>query len=253
MLRHLLLALAALPLAAGNALAADASPLAVATDIYALVAETTMVSVEVDPDKHAAMAVKILQRLDTTVPVAITAIADNDAARAADLTMNWEDMKSAYQGESFAIAFRENSYDTNLTARYMSGSDALLMAFDPAATKAAANSPEQQVRLRVLKTITSYLKTSTGIVGGTSQSANDLDNDVPAGVAAVDKGLAELKQKYAGKPQAAALKATTARWSFLRPALLKSSNQSTPFIVYTHGVGVARSLDELAGAAATAN
>lgn len=245
MLRPALLVALLLPFAATHATEAGSSALAVSGDIYTLIAETTMVSIEVDPAGHAARARDVLTRLETTLPPVIAAIAGNDAARAADLAENWEDLRSAYEGERFAIAFREKTYDMNMVAHYTTGSVGLLTALDPAAELEVANAPEQQLRLRILKTITSYLKTSTGIVGGNSQSANDLDNDVPTGVAAVDRGLAQLQAKYAGTPKEKALRGEMARWSFLRPALLTARNQSAPFIVYTHGLQIAQALDEL--------
>jgi hypothetical protein len=247
MLRSLLLTLAllaTLPFTANHAQAAG-TPLSVTDDIYLLVAETTMIMIEMDPAKHASLAREIMQRLKSAVPAAIATVAGNDAALAAELNMQWADLQSAYQGESFGIAFRENSYDTNLTAHYTSGSGALLMAFSDAATAEAAKSTVQKTRLRVLQTVVSYLQVSTGIVGGTSFSANDTDSDIPAGVAAVDKGLAELKAKFSGKPHADTLKTASSRWAFLRPALLNPSNQAAPYAVYTHGLGVASLLEQL--------
>lgn len=249
-LRSLLSVFAAGLLATGTASAADASPLAVASDLYTLIAETTMVIADQDANTHADKARELLARLDGTLPAAIAAVAGNDAEHAAELKSQWEDLKSAYDGEPFAVAFREKTYDTNLTARYTSGSDALLMALDSTASAEAAKSPVQDVRLRALKTISSYMLVSTGIVGGTSMSANDKDNDLPSGVAAVDKGLADLKARYAGKPEAAVLKDASTRWQFLRPTFLKTSGQSTPYIVYVHGLGMVHALDKL-GAPAT--
>lgn len=238
--------LALLLLVAPGARAADTSVLTVTTDLYLLIAETTMVTAEQEPDTHAARAKTVLQRLDASLPAAIATVAGSDADTLADLKMQWTELKSAYEGRTFGIAFRENSYDTNLTARYTSGSTALLAALDKAATAEAERSPVQALRLRTLKTISAYLQTSTGIVGGTSFSANDADNDIPGGVAAVDKGLAQLKTRYAGKPEAAVLKGAAARWQFLRPTLLKAGGQSTPYIVYMHGLKVVQALDELA-------
>ena len=50
-------------------------------------------------------------------------VTGSDKVRTEELAARWEDLKSAYGGEPFAVAFREASYDTNLTARYTAGVD----------------------------------------------------------------------------------------------------------------------------------
>ena len=242
--RHLVL-LAGLGLIAAPAMAADTSALAVTTDLHALIAETTLVTADQDPDLHADRAKVALDRLRVSVPAALATVI-KDPAQKGELDAQWADLLTAYEGTPFAVAFRENSYDTNLTARYSSGAGSILLALEPAATAQTAKSPVAQVRLRVMKTLSAYLQLSTGIVGGTSFSANE-DNDIPAGVAAVDKGLTALKKQYAGKPEAATLQRAISRWQFLRPTMLKSSGQSTPFIVYTHGQAVVQALTQLEG------
>lgn len=231
---------------AAPVLATDNSALTVSTDLYTLIAETSMVTADQEPDIHAAKAKEVLDRLRVSVPVALAATV-KDPGQKGELDAQWQDLLSAYAPTPFGSAFRENSYDTNLTARYSSGAGAVLLALEAEANAQAAKSPLTQVRLRAMKTLSSYLQLSTGIVGGTSFSANDTDNDIPSGVAAVDKGLAELKKQYAGKPEAAALQRAASRWQFLRPTLLKSSGQSTPFIVYTHGQAMVQALAQLEG------
>ncbi|MFZ5723494.1 MAG: hypothetical protein ACOY33_07515 [Pseudomonadota bacterium] len=242
----LLLGACLLVAAAGSA---HASALHALSDLYVLIAETSMITADQEPDAHAARAQETQRRLDGTLPPAVQALAGDDPQREAELLGQWQEVKNAYAGKPFAVAFRENSYDIAATARYTSGANALLQALDPAATAEAKQSPVSTVRLRALKTIVSYLQISTGIVGGTAFSANDADNDIPAGVAAVDKGLAELQQQYQGKPEMAALQRARTRWQFLRPTLLKTSGQSTPYIVYAHGLKVVAALAELDPAA----
>lgn len=241
-----LVLIAGLSLIAATAPAADNSALTVTTDLHALIAEMTLVMADQEPDLHADKASTALDRLRVSVPAALTAFGPKDPGQLAELNDQWQDLLSAFEGAPFAAAFRENSYDTNLTARYTSGTGSVLTALAPAAAAQAAKSPAAQVRLRAMRTLSSYLQMSTGIVGGTSFSANE-DNDIPAGVAAVDKGLAALKQQYAGKPEAATLQRAISRWQFLRPTLLKSSGQSTPYIVYTHGQAVVQALAQLEG------
>lgn len=242
-----LVLMAGLGLAAAQAAAAtDTSALAVSSDLHALIAETTLVTADQEPDLHADRAKTVLERLRVSVPAALAAVV-KDPGQKSELEAQWADLLTAYEGTPFAVAFRENSYDTNLTARYSAGSGSILLALEPAAAAQAAKSPVAQVRLRAMKTLSSYLQLSTGIVGGTSFSANDEENDIPSGVAAVDKGLAALKKQYAGKPEAATLQRAISRWQFLRPTLLKSSGQSTPFIVYTHGQAVVQALAQLEG------
>lgn len=232
-------------LVSGQTLASTPSALAVANDLYLLIAETSMVSADQEPDLHAARAKEVLRRLEDSMPPAIAAIAGQDSERAAELKSQWNDLRSAYAGTPFMAAFREQTYDINLSGRYTTGASVLLAALDPVATTETARSPVQALKWRALKTIVSYLQITTGIVGGTAFSANDQDNDLPAGVAAVDKGLDELKRKYAGKPQATTLQGAISRWQFIKPTLLKSSGQSTPYIVYMHGLKVVQSLDQL--------
>lgn len=246
-LRTVLAGLLLLTSAAAQAAGPAATALSVSTDLYMLIAETTMVTADQQPDEHAGRAKDILSRLQTSVPGVLSGL--KDRAQADELKAQWEELLTAYEGKPFMVAFRESTYDTSLTARYTAGSGALLMALDEAATREAGATPVKRVQFRALKTLSAYLLLSTGIVGGTAFSANDKDNDIPSGVAAVDKGLAELKQQLAGKPEAATLQRAATRWQFLRPTLLKTSGQSTPYIVYTHGLSVVQTLAQLEGGA----
>lgn len=225
--------------------AATPSALSVATDLYLLIAETTMVTAGHEPDAHAAKAKEILRRLDSALPPVISTVSGQSTERATELQTHWDAVRNTYDREPFMAAFREQNYDYNANAHYDIEIAALLEALDPVATAEAAQSSVQALKWKTLKTVVIYLQVATNLTGGNRFSASDENNDLPTAVAAVDKRLSELKQKFPGKPSAATLNAAIMRWQFIKPALLKSTGQSAPYIVYTHGLKVVQTLDEL--------
>lgn len=237
-------------LVSGQVAAATPSALSAATDLYLLIAETTMVTANHEPDTHAAKAKEILRRLDSAMPPVIATVAGESSGRATELQSQWAGVRSAYDRTPFMAAFYEKNYDYNANSHYDVEIAALLQALDPVATAEAAQSSVKAVNWKTLKTVVIYLQVATNLTGGNRFSASDEDNDLPTAVAEVDRRLAELKLQYAGKPPAATLQTAISRWEFIKPALLKPSGQSAPYIVYMHGLKVVQLLDQLEAAPA---
>lgn len=225
--------------------AATPSALSVATDLYLLIAETTMVTADHEPDTHAAKAREILRRLDSALPTVMSTVAGQSAERATELQMHWGVVRRAYGREPFMDAFREQNYDYNENSHYDVAIAALLGALDPVATAEAAQFSVKALKWKTLKTVVIYLQMATNLTGGNRFSASDENNDLPKAVAVVDKRLSEMKRQFAGKPSEATLNAAILRWQFIKPALLKSTGQSAPYIVYTQGLKVVQTLDQL--------
>lgn len=232
-------------LVSGQVVAATPSVLSAATDLYLLIAETTMVTANDEPDAHAAKAKEILRRLDSEMPPVIAKVAGESTGLTTELQDQWDAVRRTYDRTPFMAAFYENNYDYNANAHYDIEIAALLEAMDPAATAEAAQSKVKALNWKTLKTVVIYLQVATNLTGGNRLSASDENNDLPAAVADVDRRLGELKLQYAGKPQAATLQSAISRWQFIRPVLLRSTGESAPYIVYMHGLKVGQILDQL--------
>lgn len=246
LLKHLLPALLILLLPV-SALAVDrAAAVAALVDIQRLDIDTIMMMYD-ESDRATNEKVRNrLKTLDGSLAPVLAEISKTDAAAGTAATEAWQKVHLALEGDSQSQGMLKVGYDARAFAEMRTGFGDLTGAVNKQ-YKLTGGSAEEQALLQATRVVAVYIRTA-GSPFGSYSDTNDasIEEDLSQMTAKLDAMIAGLRSKYGKDPKhAAALRRISSKWGFIRGTILKYTQQSTPTIVYRHGIDMIEQLATL--------
>lgn len=186
-----------------------------------------------------------LEQTESVVSAVIADVSGRDKAAGAGLQEAWDQVRgSMLGGGDFGEGQLQTGYDAKVHADFDTNMQHLR-----AEVERLYGLREKRatlgIRTQVLaaNVISSYVKVAGAPFGAYTDSYNTEGADVESQVRELDALLGELRTRVkADKEKSGQLAGLLAKWQFIRTSILKSSTQSTPFIVYKHGGDIIRGL-----------
>lgn len=197
---------------------------------------------EANPEYRASVRGS-MQAIEAPMAAVLAELA-KAGAEAAEAPALWKTAREAVLGgPGVGKGLLVTGYDAKVNSDFISSARALAEMIEKAWAFDQTATPEQRAWLLASKIVSNYTQVAAAAFGSYTYSANDDESDFPALVARLDKLLAQLAKQHAGNAdEALRLRKLTSKWQFIKPTILKVGNQSTPFIVYKHGLDIVAAL-----------
>lgn len=244
--RHLLpVLLLLLPV---SALAVErAAAVAAFVDIQRLDIDTIMMLYD-ESDRATNEKVRTrLKALDGALPPLLADLSKSEAASGVAATEAWQKIHLALEGDKQSAGMLKVGYDARAFAEMRSGFGDLQGVLKKQYGIGSGGSAEEQALLQASRVVSVYIRTAGSPFGSYSDNNDSsIEEDLSQMTAKMDGMMAGLRDKHGKNPQqAATLKKISSKWAFIRGTILKYTQQSTPTIVYKHGIDMIEQLATL--------
>lgn len=161
----------------------------------------------------------------------------------------WQVVQTSIVGDRRAHGMIDTGYDARTLAELRTAVPTLQRAIHQAYALDKPVSPEEAALLQASELFAVYIRGAASPLGNFSDNNDESGGeDLATMVADFDRQLAALRARHAQDPQASTvLNQVQMKWQFLRGTILRHAQQSTPAIVYRHGMDIVDRLRTLRG------